>query len=115
MGLILQNLFNIKGMSAGQDGILSKDKPADSGQIPQNPQGGSYFGAFGGNADPKGNDPVAPLFRQNHSKYDPSNPCQSFGPDTEIVDRFKTRVNLLLAITTHTSLQSTKVHERAVS
>ncbi len=36
MGLILQNLFNIKGMSAGQDGILSKDKPADSGQILQN-------------------------------------------------------------------------------
>jgi hypothetical protein len=37
MGLIFQNLFNIKGLSAEQDGILSKDKPADSGQILKNP------------------------------------------------------------------------------
>ena len=37
MGLIFQNLVNIKGVSAGQDGILSKDKPAESGQIRTNP------------------------------------------------------------------------------
>jgi len=37
MGLIFQNLVNIKGVSAGQDGILSKDKPAESGQILKNP------------------------------------------------------------------------------
>jgi hypothetical protein len=26
-----------QGVSAGQDGILTKDKPADSGRIPANP------------------------------------------------------------------------------
>ncbi len=70
----MPNLFNIKGLCADQGCSLFKDKPADSGQIGPNPKGGSYFGAFGGKPDPKGNGPVAPFFRQNHSKYDPSNP-----------------------------------------
>jgi len=78
-GLIMPNLFNIKGLPAEKGFSLCKGKPAESGQIGPNPKGGSYFGAFGGKPDPKGNNPMAPVFHQNHSKYDPSNHLWTLG------------------------------------
>jgi len=36
----MPNLFTIKGLSADKGCSLFKDKPADSGQIGHNPEGG---------------------------------------------------------------------------